>query len=332
VRTTAGRLLSRELARHTLAEMLGQGRDAFAEGFRTTLQRGLDDLSSGIEVIAVIVGAIHPPPAAAPSYRNVQAVEILARAQVGVRRGEAFRTRKLAEQTALADRNRALADAAELVGQARVQSVLFQGDREAARQNGSAFLLERWLDRLGAGIGKSGLLVVDHRLSEETPPTIDLRGLGVPGSTQLAFLEPGQSALSSKSEIFARKILMTGIGQNMDQIWTMLDSKSQGIDLAKMQYHADMVSIMLQSLPYLFPASTNLWNDNPQRDAGRDTDASPDIWTHFSDFTAKASAASKFAFDASRARNESDFRDIARNLQDACEGCHLAYRKGEQQP
>jgi regulator of protease activity HflC (stomatin/prohibitin superfamily) len=178
IRAQAGELLVRYFARYTLLDVLGQSRETFSNAFRAELQQGLDKLSTGLEVIAVIVEAIHPPPGAANAYHYVQAAEILSRSEVSLRRADATRRLKSAQQTAMEDRNQALAGAAEAVGQARASSVLFQGDRTAYERDGRAFLLERWLDRLGASLAKSSFIAVDHRLRGVDAPTIDLRSFG----------------------------------------------------------------------------------------------------------------------------------------------------------
>lgn len=56
-----------------------------------------------------------------------------------------------------------------------------------------------------------------------------------------------QSAATTKDVIFARKIMMDSIGNNMDEIDTMLQSGR--IDLIEGREHADMVSVMLMAFP-----------------------------------------------------------------------------------
>jgi hypothetical protein len=101
---------------------------------------------------------------------------------------------------------------------------------------------------------------------------------------------------------------MGSINTNMDEIETML-SPGQTLDLAEGQEHADIISIMLMAFPHMFPAATNQWKDGADRDAALDTYASPQLWTNFADFDQRATAASKIAFEASRARNAGEFRE-----------------------
>jgi cytochrome c556 len=129
-----------------------------------------------------------------------------------------------------------------------------------------------------------------------------------------------------KDTIFARKILMDTISSNMDEIETMTSSPAK-IPLGEAREHADVISVMLQAFPHLFPAATNQWKPNVERDAGTDTFASPDVWTRFSDFYERADSASKIALAASRTESENEFRALVTRLRTACDSCHAAYQK-----
>jgi cytochrome c556 len=138
-----------------------------------------------------------------------------------------------------------------------------------------------------------------------------------------------QSAAIAKDAIFARKILMDTIGINMDELETMTASE-KAINLAEGREHADNISIMLMAFPHLFAPGTNQWKPNVERDPGRDTYASPDIFTNYPDFYARAANASKIAYNASRAKQESDFKKFVAELRVTCDSCHAAYLKTEQ--
>lgn len=183
IQAAAGELLVRYFARYTLIDVLGQSREAFANDFRTGLQTELDRMSTGIEAIAVVVEAIHPPPGAASAYHNVQAAEILAMSRISFERADAVRKEKAAEQAALVERDQANAAAAELVDGAKSESVLFEADHQSYAQDGRVVLFERWLDRLSNSLGSSQFIVLDHRLTGATGPVLDLRDLWLPGPT-----------------------------------------------------------------------------------------------------------------------------------------------------
>jgi cytochrome c556 len=149
------------------------------------------------------------------------------------------------------------------------------------------------------------------------------------GTPSRAALCQDRSASSVKDEIFACKILMDTLDSHMDDIDWMLHS-GKPIDLSQTFDHADTISVMVMAFPHLFPPDTNQWQPNAKRDPARDTFASPDIWTNFSDFYQQAAAASRLAFDASRAKREGDFRKTMATLRTACDSCHALYVKADQ--
>jgi regulator of protease activity HflC (stomatin/prohibitin superfamily) len=177
IQALSGQILVRYFSNNTLLDLLGKSRETFTRQFQTTLQAQLDRLATGVEAIGVSVEAIHPPPGAANAYHDVQAAEIRANTQISVQRGEASRSLGSAAREAGRDRDQAAAAAAELLGQAQSESILFVGDRQAYAQAGYPFLLERWLDNLTRALGQSGFILIDHRLSGPSMPALDLRDL-----------------------------------------------------------------------------------------------------------------------------------------------------------
>ena len=134
-----------------------------------------------------------------------------------------------------------------------------------------------------------------------------------------------QSTAIAKDAIFARKILMDTISNNMDEIETMTAS-GKGVNLTEGREHADTISIMLMAFPHLFAGETNQWKP----DVGRDTYASPEVFINYPDFYAKAASASKIAYNASRAKQEDDFKKFVVELRVACDSCHAVYLKAAQ--
>jgi cytochrome c556 len=129
-----------------------------------------------------------------------------------------------------------------------------------------------------------------------------------------------------KDTIFARKILMGAIDTNMDEIETMLAPEGR-FELAEGQEHAETISTMLMAFPHMFSILTNQWKFGADRDPATDTLASPDVWANFSDFYQRATAASKLAYQASRAKRAADFKTLIAQLRAACNACHAAYMK-----
>jgi len=119
---------------------------------------------------------------------------------------------------------------------------------------------------------------------------------------------------------------MGTIDLNMDEVEKMLapDGKLESADGRE---HMDIISVLLQTFPHLFPETTNQWTAGADRDAALDTFASPVLWSNFGDFYARAGSASKLAFAASRAKTVVEFRALVTELRGACNACHAAYLK-----
>jgi regulator of protease activity HflC (stomatin/prohibitin superfamily) len=177
VRASASRLVSRFFAGRTLADAMGADREAVADELRGKLQAQLDADGSGVEVLAVVIEAVHPPAGAAEAYHGVQAAEIMARENVASERGRALATAKLASQQAKTAVDKAAGAAADATGGAEVDLRRFTADQAAARVGGQAFLLERYLGNLTLALAKAPLVIVDHRLGAPDAPVLDLRPL-----------------------------------------------------------------------------------------------------------------------------------------------------------
>ncbi len=184
VRAEAGRLLSRFFAGQTLQALLGGDREALSATLRAALQAELDRLSSGIEVVAIAIEAVHPPAAAADAFHNVQAAGIVATTAIATERGRAQAAAAMARQTATEGGNAARSNAAETVGQAEVTLRAFTADQEAAAAGGQAFLMERYFGNLSTALARSPLVILDHRLGGANAPVVDLRPAGAGTAAQ----------------------------------------------------------------------------------------------------------------------------------------------------
>lgn len=183
VKSIAQQILAHYFARNTLGEVLGQNREAYVHRFQAELQSRLTALASGIEVMAVVVEGIHPPPKAAASYQSVQAATIDSRIKVNTATAEAAREMKMAALVANATRNDALSGAAERLSKARVDSIQFEGERQAHAVGGPSFVLERRLSRVARGLTDKPLIIMDHRIPASAAPSFDMRQTRAPRSS-----------------------------------------------------------------------------------------------------------------------------------------------------
>jgi cytochrome c556 len=125
--------------------------------------------------------------------------------------------------------------------------------------------------------------------------------------------------------IFARKTVMSVIANNMYEIDQMMQTGKY--DLTRGRTNADSISAMMMAFPHLFPESTNTWVANAPRNPGVDTFADPTIWKSFEFFYKEVQASVKYAYNASRAVNEAEFKKNATELRLACDTCHASYQK-----
>ncbi len=179
VRSTANRILVSYFASRTLDGVLGERRVQLARDIGAQVQRDLDTLNSGVEIMATVVEAIHPPAAAANAYHSVQAAQITAQAIIARERGSAAEQVNLAQLRAGMARDQASAAARETLASAEVAERRFAAERVAYQQAGKAFLLEQYLGQLSAGLSNAQLVIVDHRLRAASA-SIDLRTFAAP--------------------------------------------------------------------------------------------------------------------------------------------------------
>jgi cytochrome c556 len=144
--------------------------------------------------------------------------------------------------------------------------------------------------------------------------------LGSGGSAAMA----QDKALPPGDIITARKTLMSVIARNMYPLDEMIYTGK--INLPRGRAYADSIAAMMQAFPLLFPAHTNSWKPGTT-DPASATFADPHIWDQFDFFYKESMAASKSAFDASRADTEAQFRKSVTELRLTCDGCHATFQK-----
>lgn len=176
IQALSGQILVHYFATTTLTDVLGQSREQFAEGFRAQLQTQLNTMNSGIDAIAVLVEAIHPPPGAAAAYHSVQAAELLAQTRVATSKGDAARVLRSAQTTAIREKNQAQSSAADVLAAAKVDAAFFKSDVQAYRNGGGYTLVfERLLDQVARAVRRVPAVIIDHRIPKQDTPNIDVR-------------------------------------------------------------------------------------------------------------------------------------------------------------
>jgi regulator of protease activity HflC (stomatin/prohibitin superfamily) len=180
LRSTASRVLVHQFAGRTLDDLLGEGRNGLAAAIGAAVQADLARRDSGIELLATVVEAIHPPAGAANAYHAVQAAQISAQALVARERGKASEALAEARMQATDVTDQARAGQAESLGVAQVAQRRFGAEREAWQSAGQAFIDERYFAQLSLALAHGHALIIDHRIATRQPPTLDLRSFPAP--------------------------------------------------------------------------------------------------------------------------------------------------------
>lgn len=180
IRSTASRVLVHDFASRTLDGLLGADRSNLADDIGRAVQADLNTLDSGVEILATVVEAIHPPAGAANAYHAVQAAQIGAQALIARERGAASEQSNQAQLQASVARDQAQAVAHEVRATAQVADLRFGAEQKAFASAGQAFVLEQYLSQLSLGLRNAKLLILDHRLGGDSAPTLDLRSFNVP--------------------------------------------------------------------------------------------------------------------------------------------------------
>ena len=180
LRAVAGAWLVRAFSTRTLDGLLREDTGRLEEDLKARLQQSLDDVHSGLEIVGVVIDAIHPPPGAAGAYHGVQAAEIRAVAEIAHEQRHAVMIAGEARENAVMVRGTADSTARETLTAAAIDRIHFLADRKAKAEvgGGDAVSLDRTLTALENALATATLTVVDHRLPTGGTTTLDLRPRG----------------------------------------------------------------------------------------------------------------------------------------------------------
>ena len=180
----ANRLATRYFSSHTLDQVMGGDRLRLQADLRSLLAQAIDADHAGVDIVAVLVDAIHPPAGAAAAYHAVQAAQIKADASVADATGHAIRTAGKAQEEAYRATTGANAVAVEKIQAATADAYQFAADRRAYHLSPPAFLFERRARNLIDGLQGQRLMLLDRRLTGSQAPLIDMRV--APGASSAA--------------------------------------------------------------------------------------------------------------------------------------------------
>jgi len=133
---------------------------------------------------------------------------------------------------------------------------------------------------------------------------------------------PGLTGIDRPDDVIAaRQLLMDGVESEMMVIELGLEGNAPQFDDLKAR--ADRISTLLTAFPHLFPPQTK---PGVAADGSPiNTTATPAIWQDFDAFYGIAKNAATTAYDASQAGTADQFREQAKKLRSACDGCHAQF-------
>jgi regulator of protease activity HflC (stomatin/prohibitin superfamily) len=181
IRSIANQVLVHDFSSRTLDNLLGSEQTRLAADIGQKVQHQLDNLHSGVELLATVIESIHPPAGAADAYHGVQAAQILAQSAIAGEKGQAAQQLNAAQQFSRLALDAASAQSHENLDQAQVMALRFNAENQAYQAGGQSFLTERYFSQLTQAMQQHPkVLIVDHRIGGETPPVLDLRNFTLP--------------------------------------------------------------------------------------------------------------------------------------------------------
>lgn len=181
IRSIANQVLVHDFSSRTLDNLLGSEQTRLAAAIGQKVQRQLDNLHSGVELLATVIESIHPPAGAADAYHGVQAAQILAQSAIAGEKGQAAQQLNAAQQFSRLALDAATAQSHENLDQAQVMTLRFNAENQAYQTGGQSFLNERYFSQLTLAMQQHPkVLIVDSRIGGETPPVLDLRNFTLP--------------------------------------------------------------------------------------------------------------------------------------------------------
>lgn len=176
----ARQVLAQYFAHQQLDALLNEQRSGMSVALNAAIQKRLDRLDTGVELLYTRVESIHPPAGAANTYHAVQAAQIAANAGVMREKGYAATVTNDAQRKATVAVDQAEATANELHAKARRSQLLYTAEFDAWKINPEAYINERRYQTYSKALSKTPLLIVDSQASGTNEPMLDLRQFSQP--------------------------------------------------------------------------------------------------------------------------------------------------------
>lgn len=136
---------------------------------------------------------------------------------------------------------------------------------------------------------------------------------------------PGQT--DPFDSILARRIVMTTLGRQNDQVHDIIDGPGEAEEAAA-RLRLDNIGVFLLGIPEMFPEGSYVYSKElEEEDPSRVTTALPQLWENWDDFYTRSLVAAETAYRAGRAASWEELVRLTEDLEGQCESCHNKYRQ-----
>jgi cytochrome c556 len=146
------------------------------------------------------------------------------------------------------------------------------------------------------------------------------RRIALSGLFSLAMAATAAAQMKPDDVIEYRRSAMTMVGWNFKPMSAMVKGKIP-FDAKEFAKHAERIALLTPQILEGFAKGS---------DKGAETDAKPEIWTHFDDFQSKLNDLineSKALSEAATAGDEGKMKEQFKKLGGACKACHDKYKQ-----
>ncbi|MEM6974319.1 MAG: SPFH domain-containing protein [Pseudomonadota bacterium] len=158
----------------TAEDLLFADFSEFSQSHHGAVQRRLDALQTGIDVVDVIFEAVHPPIDTAATFERVHAAEKESSVQVNIARAAAEQIRATSQINAARSNDEARADAFSETANARAEREVFAAERIALQDHAEIFAFERALQAFERTFAEKNLIIIDPEIEADQGFVVDL--------------------------------------------------------------------------------------------------------------------------------------------------------------
>ncbi len=166
MKALAYELVTDETISTNLDALLSTDRKEFANTLKTQLTKQLDSQGIGIEIVSVVLESIHPPVEIASVYQELISAEITYDKNLLYAQGGAIKRIYEAEKTSNTLIQKAEAEKAKKVAEAKASVTAFLASAEAYKKDQSSYRYYKYLAAVREAYGKANLVILGEGIDQ----------------------------------------------------------------------------------------------------------------------------------------------------------------------